>query len=366
MTLLKRLTILLIAASLLIACLPASLGSEIESLLEETSSFDDAPPSEGVPAAVDEPASADADIEVIFTERSPAAEQAIISAIESAQYSIDLAIYNISNENIGDALLAAARRGVHVRMVMENKNLDGVVAQGLVAGGIPIQEDDREALMHNKFMVIDSLDVWTGSANFTYNGLSSDHNNLVHIRSSRLAENYLTEFEEMFSTNRFGSDSPANTPNPQLSVDGVLLESYFSPDDGVLDHLVDMVTEADTSISIMAFSFTSDELSAAVQDKARQGLTVQIVMDEQQAKSNQGGEYETLRNAGLDVRLDGNSGQMHHKVIIIDGDTVSFGSYNFSNSAERRNDENVIIAHDPELAGAFAIEFDKIYAEAQP
>ena len=355
----KKLTILLLSTALLIACLPASLESESESFLEETPSFED----ETTP--VDEPA-LDAVIDVIFTERSPAAEQAIIGAIESAQHSIDLAIYNITNEAIGDALLAASRRGVKVRMVMENKNMDGVVPQGLAAGGIPIQEDDRDALMHNKFMVIDGLDVWTGSANYTYNGLSSDNNNLVHIRSSRLAENYSTEFEEMFSTNRFGSDSPANTPNPQLSVDGVLLESYFSPDDGVLEHLVALVNEADTSITIMAFSFTSDELSAAVQDKARKGVSVQIVMDEQQAKSNQGGEYENLLQSGLDVRIDGNSGQMHHKVIIIDGDTVSFGSYNFSNSAERRNDENVIIAHDPILAGAFMAEFDRIYAEAQP
>jgi phosphatidylserine/phosphatidylglycerophosphate/cardiolipin synthase-like enzyme len=351
MTHLKRLTILLLSTALLIACLPLSL--DFDSLfMDEATPVSDSTP--------------DADIDVIFTERSPAAEQAIINAIESAQSSIDLAIYNISNENIGDALLAAARRGVNVRMVMENKNLDGVVAQGLAAGGIPIQEDDRDALMHNKFIIIDNLDVWTGSANFTYNGLSSDDNNLVHIRSSRLAENYSTEFEEMFTDGRFGSNSPANTPNPQLSVDGVLLESYFSPDDGVLDHLVDMVEDAETSISIMVFSFTSDELAAAVLDKARQGVSVQIVMDEEQAKSNQGGEYETLRDAGLDVRLDGNSGQMHHKVIIIDGDTVSFGSYNFSNSAERRNDENVIIAHDPQLAGAFMTEFDRIYAEAQP
>jgi phosphatidylserine/phosphatidylglycerophosphate/cardiolipin synthase-like enzyme len=351
MTHLKRLTILMLTAALLIACLPLSI--DLESLFVETATpINDTTPN--------------ADIDVIFTNRNSAVEQAIIGAIEGAEHSIDLAIYNLSNENIGDALLAAARRGVTVRMVMENKNVDGVVAQGLAAGGIPIQEDDRDALMHNKFMLIDGLDVWTGSANFTYNGLSSDHNNLVHIRSSRLAENYITEFEEMFSTNRFGSDSPANTPNPQLSVDGVLLESYFSPDDGVLDHLVALVNEADTSISIMAFSFTSDDLAAAVIQQARNGVSVQIVMDEQQAKSNQGGEYENLLQSGLDVRLDGNSGQMHHKVIIIDGDTVSFGSYNFSNSAERRNDENVIIAHDPELAGAFTAEFDRIYAEAQP
>ena len=341
----KNLTILLLTAALLTACLPVSLAATPAPVVEDTPN---------------------AAINVIFTDNNPAVEKALTDAIESAQHSIDLAIYNLSNENIGDALLAAARRGVQVRMVMESNQMDGIVPRGLMEAGIPNHGDNRDALMHNKFMIIDGLDVWTGSANYTYNGLSSDHNNLVHIRSSRLAENYTTEFEEMFLNDLFGADSPANTPNPQLSVDGVLLESYFSPDDGVLDHLMSLVNEADTSITIMAFSFTSDELAAAVLDKARQGVIVQIVMDEEQAASNQGGEYENLRNAGLDVRLDGSSGQMHHKVIIIDGDTVSFGSYNFSNSAERRNDENVIIAHDPALARAFTAEFDKIYAEAQP
>ena len=343
----QKLTILILSTALLIACLPLSLETETTS------------------APVDENTS-NAMIDVIFTDRSSAVEKALLDAINNAEHNIDLAIYNLSNESIGDALLEASRRGVNVRIVMENKKVDGVVPQGLAAAGIPIHEDDRDALMHNKFMLIDGLDVWTGSANYTYNGLSSDHNNLVHIRSSRLAENYSTEFEEMFSEGNFGSDSPANTPNPQLSVDSVLLESYFSPDDGVLDHLVALVNEADTSIAIMAFSFTSDELAAAVIRQARNGVSVQIVMDEEQAASNQGGEYENLLQAGLDVRLDGNSGQMHHKVIIIDGETVSFGSYNFSNSAERRNDENVIIAHDPSLAGVFTAEFEKIYEQAQP
>ena len=340
-----RLPILLLTAALLTACLPVSLAAT------------PAPVADTTPNAA---------INVIFTENNPAAENVLLNAINNAQRSIDLAMYNITNETIGDALLAAARSGVQVRMVMESNQMDGIVPRGLMEAGIPIHGDNRDALMHDKFMVIDNLDVWTGSANYTNTGLTSDNNNLVHIRSSRLAENYTTEFEEMFSNDLFGADSPANTPNPQLSVDGVLLESYFSPDDGVLNHLVALVNEADTSITIMAFSFTSDELAAAVLDKARQGVSVQIVLDEEQATSNQGGEYENLRNAGLDVRLDGNRGQMHHKVIIIDGDTVSFGSYNFSNSAERRNDENVIIAHDPGLAGAFMTEFDSIYAEAKP
>ncbi|MCD4671567.1 MAG: hypothetical protein K8R77_02785 [Anaerolineaceae bacterium] len=349
MTYLKRLTILLLSAALLIACLPLSPTPVTPS--------GPAPVDETIPNAV---------IDVIFTEDSPAVESALLNAIRGAQHSIDLAIYNLTNEEIGDALLEAAQRGVQVRMVMESKSMDKIIPQGLAAAGISIQGDNRGALMHHKFLVIDDQDVWSGSANFTNSGLTSDNNNLVHIRSSRLAENYTTEFEEMWAYHLFGADSFANTPNPQLTVDGVLLESYFSPDDGVLNHLVALVNDAETSIAIMAFSFTSDDLAVAVIQQARQGVEVQIVMDEAQAASNQGGEYENLRQAGLDVHLDGNRGQMHHKVIIIDEQIVSFGSYNFSANAERRNDENVIIAHDPELAGAFMVEFARIYAEAQP
>ena len=67
-----------------------------------------------------------------------------------------------------------------------------------------------------------------------------------------------------------------------------------------------------------------------------------------------------LREAGLDVRLDGNPANMHHKVFIIDGHIVITGSYNFSRSAEERNDENTLIIHDPAIAQA------AVFGEARP
>ena len=79
-----------------------------------------------------------------------------------------------------------------------------------------------------------------------------------------------------------------------------------------------------------------------------------------------GGEYEHLLNAGLDVRLDGNPRNMHHKVIIIDGQIVVTGSYNFSASAEERNDENTLILHNPDIAAQFLAEFQRVYAAAEP
>jgi phosphatidylserine/phosphatidylglycerophosphate/cardiolipin synthase-like enzyme len=65
----------------------------------------------------------------------------------------------------------------------------------------------------------------------------------------------------------------------------------------------------------------------------------------------------------LDIRLDGNSRNMHHKVILIDGYTVVVGSYNFSNSAENTNDENVLVFHDERIASQFMREFERVFSD---
>jgi phosphatidylserine/phosphatidylglycerophosphate/cardiolipin synthase-like enzyme len=56
---------------------------------------------------------------------------------------------------------------------------------------------------------------------------------------------------------------------------------------------------------------------------------------------------------------------LHHKVLIIDQKIVAFGSYNFSQSAEERNDENLIIVYNPVIAGQFVQEFQRVQEQAQ-
>jgi phosphatidylserine/phosphatidylglycerophosphate/cardiolipin synthase-like enzyme len=55
---------------------------------------------------------------------------------------------------------------------------------------------------------------------------------------------------------------------------------------------------------------------------------------------------------------------MHHKVIVIDGGLLITGSYNFSRSAEERNDENVLFIFSPELADQYRMEFERVLVEA--
>ena len=83
-------------------------------------------------------------------------------------------------------------------------------------------------------------------------------------------------------------------------------------------------------------------------------------MDEEQISSNQGTEFDPFRQAGIDVRIDGNAGQMHHKVFIVDEKIVVLGSYNFSQNAEVRNDENLIIVYNPIIAEQFMMEFERV------
>lgn len=291
-------------------------------------------------------------------------DEDLIGAIDDAQKTIDIAMLNINLNGIGEALVRAQRRGVQVRLVMDSAALDGNVPRLLLGEGIPVIGDRRESLMHNKFLVIDGSEVWTGSLNLTLTGVYEDHNNMIRIRSSRVAENYTVEFNEMFVEDLFGDNLRAATPNPRLTLDGRQVEVFFSPDDGVLQHLLQLVQNAHSSIQFMAFSFTSNALADAMIERAQDGVQVQGVFDSDQVDSNQGGEFERFLQTGLDVRRDRLPGQMHHKVILVDNQIVETGSYNFSNSAEKRNDENIVIIDDPRLTSLYQAEFEKIFNQA--
>jgi phosphatidylserine/phosphatidylglycerophosphate/cardiolipin synthase-like enzyme len=276
-----------------------------------------------------------------------------------------MAIYSLSLNSIRDALLRAHDRGVQVRLVMESDNLDRFDPQKLIEAGIPILGDRREGWMHNKFTVIDHSEVWTGSMNYTDAGTYQDNNNLMRIRSVKMAEDYTREFEEMFIDDKFGPDVVAQTPHPRVTIDGTPIDVYFAPDDNVQANFIELVNNAQKSITFLAFSFTADEIGGAVRARTAHGVTVTGVMEDDQINSNVGTEFDPFMQARLNILRDGNAGQMHHKVMIIDKSIVLFGSYNFTNSAETRNDENLLVIYDKAIAAQFLLEFERVYAQAE-
>jgi phosphatidylserine/phosphatidylglycerophosphate/cardiolipin synthase-like enzyme len=151
---------------------------------------------------------------------------------------------------------------------------------------------------------------------------------------------------------------------PQIRLDDAPLDIFFSPEDGVAQHVLEQINNAQGSIRVMAFSFTSSEIADAIIERQAAGVVVQVVMERQNA-SGTGAVFGRLESGGVNVLEDGSCYILHHKAMIIDDQIVITGSYNFTNSAERSNDENLVIVSDPALARAFVEEFDRIYAQAQ-
>ncbi len=291
--------------------------------------------------------------------------QGLIQVINSAQRSLDIAIYELDLEDVGDAILAARDRGVEVRLVTDTDELEELETLiRLEEEGIPIVPDERSPIMHNKFVVVDGQAVWTGSWNFTPNGTFRNNNNAIYIQSPELAQNYAAEFEEMFAQKAFGPKSPANTPNPRITLGDTLIETCFSPEDECAAQVVDLINQAQQSIRFMAFSFTHDAIGKAVRDRAKAGVTVQGVF-ETRGSETEYSEFGRMKKQGLDVWQDGNPYTLHHKVFIIDDQTVVLGSLNFSNNADESNDENILIIHNADIAGQYVAEFQRVYEQAQ-
>lgn len=294
------------------------------------------------------------------------ADEALAEAIGQARFQVDLAIYRLDLWNVRDALLQAHRRGVNVRVVTESDLAEGEEIQSLLSAGIPVKGDQGQGLMHQKFMVIDQEDVWTGSMNFTLQGVYRNDNHLIHVRDPSLAENYETEFNEMFEDQLFGDMVRPDTPHPILEIQGAQIETYFSPDDHPRERILSLIQGAEEQILFLAFSFTSDSVAEAMIKRAQAGVTVRGVLDTSQSYNDEGSEWKRFQNSGLEVRLDGNPEKMHHKCILIDGEIVITGSYNFTESAETKNDENVLIIHSAALAEDFIQEFQRVFRKGRP
>ena len=140
----------------------------------------------------------------------------------------------------------------------------------------------------------------------------------------------------------------------------------FAPEDGIDDMIESLIAAADKSVYMLAYSFASRDIAERLQAADEDGMDVIVICEDSKAYTDGGGQCGPLSEAGLAVYVDGSSDAlMHEKVIILDNSVVIAGSYNFTRSADKRNDEQVLVIQSPKVAAAFLAEFDKILEEAR-
>ncbi len=293
----------------------------------------------------------------------------LIVYIDSAKTSIHIAAFEIDLTDVSNALIRAHKRGVQVRFITDDEfgtGADKKPGHGQIAAmkkaGIEIKDDARGGLMHNKFWIFDGEIVWTGSTNATVNGMFEQNNNVIVIKSRDLAAIYEKQFAEMWG-GEFGARAPSFVDEQKLVVNGTPIFVVFSPEDKPVQHIVPYLQNARRNIRFMAFSYTQPDMGEAMLERIKSGVTVEGVF-ETVGSDSQFSEMLPLHCAGGSVRRDGNPGFLHHKVIIIDNRIVITGSFNFSDSANTKNSENVIIIDNAEIAKRYLDEFQRVWKEA--
>ena len=136
------------------------------------------------------------------------------------------------------------------------------------------------------------------------------------------------------------------SPQPQVCPS---LKVCFTPSEDCTGTIVEELDKAKETILVQAYSFTSAPIAKALVAAHERGVKVEIILD----KSNLTAQYTSgpyVAKAGVPVKIDSAHDIAHNKIIIIDGETVITGSFNFTQAAEKRNAENLLIIKDKTLA----------------
>lgn len=121
-----------------------------------------------------------------------------------------------------------------------------------------------------------------------------------------------------------------------LTLNGVKTEVYFSPKGGAEEAIVRAISGAKLEIYVLAYSFTSVPIHAALAKAHTRGLKVLVILDKSQPNAK-GSKFQSLLEAGVPVLIDKAHAIAYNKVMIIDKRKVITGSFNFTKSAEERN-----------------------------
>ncbi|MBX9257708.1 competence protein ComE [Desmonostoc muscorum CCALA 125] len=277
---------------------------------------------------------------------------------------------------------------------------------------IPSLDDQADgsagsSLMHHKFVIVDNRIVIITSANFTLSDTFGDYtnpstlgnaNNLLQIDSPELASLFTEEFNIMWGDgpggkpdSRFGLQKPLRLPK-QITLDKTKITVQFSPtspteawtnsSNGLIGKTLD---SARGSIDLALFVFSEQRLANILENRHQQNVQIRALIEPQfayrpysealdmmgVALSNKC-KYEVdnhpwqnpITTVGVPVLPKGDL--LHHKFAVIDNQTVITGSHNWSDAANNRNDETLIVIESPIVAAHYVREFARLYAKIKP
>jgi len=159
--------------------------------------------------------------------------------------------------------------------------------------------------------------------------------------------------------------SQAATP-PMAPPAGTTTRTCITPGQDCTSVIVQTIDTAKTELLVQAYGFTTMEIAQAIVRAKDRGVKVEVVLDKSNETSNDNGA-ELLVSHGISPKIDSTVAIAHNKVMVIDQSTIITGSFNFTESAQKRNAENVlVITGDQQLAAQYRKNFETRLAASRP
>jgi phosphatidylserine/phosphatidylglycerophosphate/cardiolipin synthase-like enzyme len=232
--------------------------------------------------------------------------------------------------------------------------------------------DFNASTFHHKFIVRDynkpKAALLTGSTNFTPTGTGSNLNNVVIFKHSDIIKAYRKEWNQI-NEGTFGRLSPKGYKAQECKIGDTKVYPLFAPDHNPELVIVNAILQAKQSVHFAIFTFSgSSTIDDALLSALGNGISVKGILDRTQSAHDYS-PHPALINAGADLRrhdipiLPGfeKRGKLHHKIMVIDGKVAISGSFNYTDKANRFNDENVFFIHNEKVAEYFIDEIERIY-----
>ena len=308
-----------------------------------------------IPASCVSPICAARNVQV-FVEPD-AGEAPILRAISSAQHSLWVEVYILSDRNVTRALENAAQRGVDVRLLLETHPFGGgdVSAQRVIeeldAAGVQARASNPAYYYtHAKMMLVDSATAYILTCNLSKSGLggtASGANREYGVIDTDPAD--VVEAQSIFQAD-WERTAPVLT-QPRLVVSPV----NSRPD------LLALIGSAKQQIQIEDEEFYDQPSEDALIAAARRGVTVEVALPA--SATGESADIARLIHGGAHVRLL-SAPYLHAKLVVVDSDIAFVGSQNFSSASLDQNREVGIVLADPEALSVLTRVFSQDWSLA--
>ena len=277
----------------------------------------------------------------------------LLALLRHAEYSIDVVVYLLSSREIREELAAAQRRGVRVRVLLEQNPVGGGESnrrarQELAAAGVAVRwADPAFRFTHAKVVLIDGARAAIMTLNLTGSTFRSNRDFAVLVEDpsvvAALAALFASDWERV--------------PPPDFA-----LPLVISPVNARRE-LQDLIGSARQSLEVYALSLEDDAIADALAAAARRGVRVRMITNPPSGDDGYADERSLVRASGGYIGFLA-SPDVHAKVVIVDGQRAFVGSQNFTATSLDQNREVGIIVANPDVLRRLLRTFEADWSQA--